>query len=787
VAAFRKIGSRILRRAASLLFRGIRAVAVLAFRAFKGYPRASLAAAASLLILGGIWLTQPHTGRGKTSVVTNEITGHPFKPDAKDQKSAAGRPSESAAADPVTTASAGSDKAAQPILPAPAKSAGNESRPGSVTDLAAAAQKQPKATEKMAAVFELASAPKADHPPAPAPVPDQARATLLAETSPGMDLEPPLPAPRNDGGGATPSQAGRPDAPPAPAATTTTKRQPNEPAPVSAPLAGPPQLAIATGPHGNQLPPAEKPALDPVAPSASPDSKRLDGESPKGAGKPDTERTNDAGANRKDNAAAGPTESTPKPVATEKGEKKPETPKPETALPPATAPEPLAPLGGDEPSASPKEERPSPGASATNQVVSASPALPTDDSKPRPEPVAPGAQGPAAKPEPPAQPPADRPDLGSPTTDSEKRPNHVAENQPRKPDSNADGIHDEPSRRRDAATGGWISIPNTGKPPFEAGDSIEARSGEQGSQPDAGTSMQRDLRAHAARSVTFEQESSLPSAGQSASGGSGRTRQRFAGSPRPEQELRGRPEYGRVEAVPHLVERGENFWTISRLYYDSGRYYRALWKANSDKYPDINVLHVGDTIMIPPVEDLDPAYIVARRSPSTLSSAGARPSPDNRGNDVRPDDSDDGSRSSGSPSARRSSTAARRTIRAGSELDLPLSDGAFQRGRVRDRGGRRGDLAARDDDGFSDEPETRTAARPRSSGIDSPRRPVYKVRPYDTLRSIARDTLDDPRRATEILELNDGLIKDPTHLVVGQLLELPEDARTTLRRSASRN
>jgi nucleoid-associated protein YgaU len=79
------------------------------------------------------------------------------------------------------------------------------------------------------------------------------------------------------------------------------------------------------------------------------------------------------------------------------------------------------------------------------------------------------------------------------------------------------------------------------------------------------------------------------------------------------------------------------------------------------------------------------------------------------------------------------------------------------------------------------------AARPRRSDTGAPRRPVYKVRPYDTLRSIARDTLDDPRRAGEILELNDGIIRDPSHLVVGQILELPEDARTTLRRSASRN
>jgi nucleoid-associated protein YgaU len=64
--------------------------------------------------------------------------------------------------------------------------------------------------------------------------------------------------------------------------------------------------------------------------------------------------------------------------------------------------------------------------------------------------------------------------------------------------------------------------------------------------------------------------------------------------------------------------------------------------------------------------------------------------------------------------------------------------------------------------------------------------PVYKVRPYDTLRSIARDVLGDARRADEILELNRDIIDDPTHLIAGQLIELPKDARTTIRRSSSR-
>ena len=62
-----------------------------------------------------------------------------------------------------------------------------------------------------------------------------------------------------------------------------------------------------------------------------------------------------------------------------------------------------------------------------------------------------------------------------------------------------------------------------------------------------------------------------------------------------------------------------------------------------------------------------------------------------------------------------------------------------------------------------------------------PGRPVYRVRAGDTLRSIARDTLGSARRADEILDLNRGLVDDPKQLVVGQVLELPEDARTSIR------
>ena len=100
-----------------------------------------------------------------------------------------------------------------------------------------------------------------------------------------------------------------------------------------------------------------------------------------------------------------------------------------------------------------------------------------------------------------------------------------------------------------------------------------------------------------------------------------------------------------------------------------------------------------------------------------------------------------------------------------------------------DRTGRRVDRPLGDDDDANDELETRTAARPRATAAASRRRPVYKIRPYETLRSIARDMLGDSHRSSEILDLNRDLIDDPAHLIVGQVIELPDDARTSVRRS----
>jgi outer membrane protein, multidrug efflux system len=59
----------------------------------------------------------------------------------------------------------------------------------------------------------------------------------------------------------------------------------------------------------------------------------------------------------------------------------------------------------------------------------------------------------------------------------------------------------------------------------------------------------------------------------------------------------------------HTVRGGENFWTISLLYYRSSRYCRALWAANKEVIPAFDRLAVGDKLIIPRADQLDPTLI----------------------------------------------------------------------------------------------------------------------------------------------------------------------------------
>jgi nucleoid-associated protein YgaU len=329
-----------------------------------------------------------------------------------------------------------------------------------------------------------------------------------------------------------------------------------------------------------------------------------------------------------------------------------------------------------------------------------------------------------------------------------------------------------------------VAIPNTAKSTAGAGDEASP----QGASIALSRDPARDPAAHADKAIQFEVESPRATSRRV----SGRAPARAEEEPRPpradgavmapvsakraKSELE--PDSSQIETVPHVVERSENFWTISRLYYGTGRYYRALWKANAGKYPKIDELHIGDVILIPAVEDLDPTYIEAPRS--RPAQADANSGNRSRASGIAQSPRSGAGRDSLSPTrtTRVSNIASARPIssrsasRSGAVLDLPPGDA----GSRRDRDDRAGRSESDDPGGLDDGAQLRVAARPRSTS--APALPVYKVRPYDTLRSIARDTLGDPRRADEILELNRQLIDDPAHLITGQLIELPEDADT---------
>ncbi len=180
-----------------------------------------------------------------------------------------------------------------------------------------------------------------------------------------------------------------------------------------------------------------------------------------------------------------------------------------------------------------------------------------------------------------------------------------------------------------------------------------------------------------------------------------------------------------VEPVVHVVRPGENFWTISKLYYREGRFYKALHAANRKQVPDIRQLWVGTVLRIPPPEALDRSLIdPAGRSNSDAST----------------------------------STVSRTSKSKQSELAAEQADLAM--------------------------PARPRLTRPDPEAVAAPRRPTYKVKPHETLRSIARDTLNDPRRDREIYNLNRDVLDDINVLPAGTTLTLPEDA--TVGRRASK-
>jgi nucleoid-associated protein YgaU len=306
---------------------------------------------------------------------------------------------------------------------------------------------------------------------------------------------------------------------------------------------------------------------------------------------------------------------------------------------------------------------------------------------------------------------------------------------------------------------GWVPIRHS------AGEAVrDVQSDVPGLEDDAapgtatGTS---DPNAHADKEQSFEVES--PRGARSAEA---------ARSAIAHADMRRARGESKLETVLHRVEGRENFWDISRMYYSSGRYYKALWKANEDKVPEIAKLHQGTVIRIPPPEELDPAYI----DPPGKRQGQSRTDGEILARHDSAADDSTSMRSAPAATNRRTGNASedgvpiRRSSRSDVELNLPVSDAATEQASGSGRSSRESSRSDAD-------------AEPGIRNRNAVARPIYKVRQYDTLRTIARDTLDDPRRANEILDLNRDIIADPAHLIVGQILELPEDARPARARN----
>jgi outer membrane protein, multidrug efflux system len=75
----------------------------------------------------------------------------------------------------------------------------------------------------------------------------------------------------------------------------------------------------------------------------------------------------------------------------------------------------------------------------------------------------------------------------------------------------------------------------------------------------------------------------------------------------------------------HTVREGENFWTISLLYYRSSRYSKALWAANKKAVPEFDRLAVGNKLIIPRADQLDPALIEEVPAPAAPPVPGSVP------------------------------------------------------------------------------------------------------------------------------------------------------------------
>ena len=772
---------RIVGLAVSLLRRVIGAAASVLVAVARRYPRHSIAAVASILILGGIMYSQSCSGTTRRDV-TNAISGNKSPGDgeakgpqseggtkvAGDSKAGEGAAKEGASAtdpapppkaDKTDATIAQTEPGTQPSS-APAKSEAIEKPQRSEHDVAPPGSLAHSEEQK-----------KDETKPEAAPVPAAAQ-PAVASAEPAVV---PLPVPTGDTGKAATllSSAAAQDhgnTPPAPASAAADEKKNSDSSAIS---------PAPTDPTAATQAPAAPPtgAPEQIAKTNPMPEPPADLWVPDGANKAADEKPKDSVKGEATPAAA-------------KGEAAPSGAGPAPATTPVPVGPVAAPAGESKPLDEPKKIE--------------GPVLPPIESaaKPavEPTPASSGASEPPAvvipqKPDEPKPLPADSSPAPSPAQASTTVPD-PAERVPggEKVTIPPGGVTESKTVAPVPKTGsdpGWIPIPNSGSLPVDptekAAEPVDAGGLERGTGP---ATAAADSRFHARRSIDFEPEPSQSQREGGATNSSSR-RSRSAAAEVAEQQPRAASHLERVEATEHVVERGENYWIISRQYWGSGRYFAALWKANSANHPYIDVLHEGDVIVVPAIEDLNPDYILPAgrtASPQWEASLGitrrAGRASKTGGGDTEAALAPAPLRTR--PASGRGDVPARRASRSEYQDDSEPSVTTSGGDRSTAYKGRSASAAkVFDGDEAGDDQEVRTTARQRGSAAGGSSRPIYRVRSHDTLRKIARDMLGDSRRADEILELNRGVIDDPGQLVVGQVIELPEDSRGGIRRSAS--
>jgi nucleoid-associated protein YgaU len=171
------------------------------------------------------------------------------------------------------------------------------------------------------------------------------------------------------------------------------------------------------------------------------------------------------------------------------------------------------------------------------------------------------------------------------------------------------------------------------------------------------------------------------------------------------------------------VRAGDTYASISKLKYGSERYAEALALYNRERNPRMTVPQAGQVVMVPPAEILEKRYRTAINTGSAAPAEGTV---------------------AGRPDARRETPVAYNTGDSRPLTTSPAGGGV--------------------------------SPRPSFGAKDK----TYRVRTGDTLWNIAKQTLGNGERWTEILRMNRDVLPEISRLQDGLILRLPADAKVDM-------